>query len=200
MRPSMKSTIINEHNLLRSSVASGKLDGFSSASRMSSLAWNDELQSVATSNARRCQFEHDACRNTRVFRFSGQNLAMRSLQGRRIRVRLRKLLREFVQVWFDEHQHANQSMIDAYPEDHSGPDVGHFTQMVSDRTWAVGCGMTRFTDREATHYYLVCNYSFANIVHQPVYVKGKPCSRCQRKCSRKYPGLCGDGEKISSTP
>ncbi|XP_039438897.1 antigen 5 like allergen Cul n 1-like [Culex pipiens pallens] len=199
MRNSMKRVLLHEHNRLRAQVASGDLRGYSPASRMPTLTWDGQLQFVAGCNARLCRFEHDKCRSTVQFRWAGQNLAMKSLFGRWRSVRVNQMLQEFVRGWFAEHKDANQAIIDRFPAKYKGPDIGHFTQLVSDRTWKMGCVMVRFSDR-AIHYYLVCNYSFINIVDQPIYVKGKPCSRCQLKCNRKYPALCRVGEKIASKP
>ncbi|XP_055610486.1 antigen 5 like allergen Cul n 1-like [Uranotaenia lowii] len=201
MRKTMKKVLLQEHNRLRSLVAEGKLTGFPPASRMPTLVWDVELQHIAGCNTRLCRFEHDSCRNTNVFRYAGQNLAMRTSRGPlQIPVPVNRMLRDFVRSWFAEHKATRPAMIDAYPENYDGPDIGHFTQLVSDRTWKMGCALVRFNDAGSIRYYLVCNYSFINIIGQPVYRKGPSCSRCQRKCNKKYPGLCKISEKVLSVP
>lgn len=42
---------------------------------MAAMLWDDELSQMACLNVKRCVFEHDECRNTARFRYSGQNLA-----------------------------------------------------------------------------------------------------------------------------
>lgn len=73
------------------------------------------------------------------------------------------------------------------------PQIGHFTQIVSDRTIKIGCGLVTYSTYSGdvwTHDYFVCNYSFTNIIGQPAYVKGIAASQCTTGASFSYPGLC----------
>ncbi|KFB44575.1 hypothetical protein ZHAS_00012457 [Anopheles sinensis] len=38
--------------------------------------------------------------------------------------------------------------------------------------------------------YLVCNYSYTNIIGHPVYTVGPAGSKCQAGMNPNYPGLC----------
>lgn len=69
-----KAKILNVHNKLRNSLATGKVPGFNSAVRMGTMTWDDELAAMADLNIRRCTYGRD-CHNTPNYPFSGQNLA-----------------------------------------------------------------------------------------------------------------------------
>ncbi|KAL1377244.1 hypothetical protein pipiens_016397 [Culex pipiens pipiens] len=137
----MRAQILDQHNRMRSLLASGQLPGYSPAVKMPTLQWDLELQYLAEANARSCEYGHDKCRNTN---------------------------------W-------------------SNPQIGHFTQIISDRTVKIGCGMVTYQTYNGelwTHDYFVCNYSFTNIINQPSYIKGHAGSQCSTGVSSAYPGLC----------
>uniref|UniRef100_A0A182WC67 SCP domain-containing protein n=1 Tax=Anopheles minimus TaxID=112268 RepID=A0A182WC67_9DIPT len=121
--------------------------------------------------------------------FYGQTLTVESL------------IDDFVRMWWDEHFDTSLAHIDSYPSNHVGPAIGHFTQMASDRTWGVGCAIQNWLeDGIWITYYIVCNYSFTNIVNQPVYVRGTTASGCTTGRDPRYPGLCSVNEVVQSVP
>lgn len=195
-----QATIVDLHNRLRSKVALGKQNYSSSAfypsaARMATMRWDSELAAIAAANVRRCDNEHDKCRNTPKYPSAGQNIATFSFQGSK--QSNDKIIQDFVNDWFSEYANARPKHMDAYPEEYSGKDIGHFTQIVADRATAVGCAMVRFKDGEGwTTQNIVCNYAITNIEKQPVYVTGKACSKCTTGCNPLYPGLCKPEEKI----
>lgn len=80
------------------------------------------------------------------------------------------------------------------------PDIGHFTQIVSDRTNRIGCSLVTFYDSTWINQYFVCNYALINLIGQTVYVAGTACSKCTTGCSVKYPGLCNTNEVVIAKP
>ncbi|KFB42353.1 AGAP006417-PA-like protein [Anopheles sinensis] len=195
----LQSRILDQHNRRRSTIATGGLFSFPQARRMATIQWDNELASQAGHNARSCTFAHDRCRNTEAFRWAGQNLAIKQFYGQTFTIEA--LIDEFVTMWWDEYQYTTTANIDSYPSNHVGPAIGHFTQMASDRTWKVGCAMQNWVEGGMwITYYFVCNYSFTNIINQPVYVRGTTASGCTTGQNPQYPGLCSLNEAIQSVP
>uniref|UniRef100_A0A1Y9IW78 Venom allergen-1 n=1 Tax=Anopheles minimus TaxID=112268 RepID=A0A1Y9IW78_9DIPT len=191
--------ILHEHNRLRSLLASGQLGTFASASRMPQLVWDVELANQAAHNVRSCRFHHDECRNTEQFRFVGQNIAEYRYTGSR--KDLKELMVKEIHLWWSEHNVTTQRQLDEFPTEEPEPQIEHFTQMVSDRTWKLGCSAQQWNEPgEDNVFYFVCNYSFSNMEGQPVYAKGKQASRCTTGGNALYPGLCSIKERIYSTP
>uniref|UniRef100_A0A1Y9H2P4 Venom allergen-1 n=1 Tax=Anopheles dirus TaxID=7168 RepID=A0A1Y9H2P4_9DIPT len=192
--------VLHEHNKLRSQLASGRLGSFAPASRMPLLVWDSELARQASHNARSCVNGHDECRNTQKFRFVGQNIALER-HSRHSNDSFGELMRLEINSWWREYNATTQAQLDRYPEDEPEPPIGHFTQMASDRTWKIGCSAQHWhEENELTVFYFVCNYSFTNMIGQPVYVKGTPAARCITGQDGEYPGLCSKKEVIFSTP
>ena len=84
--------------------------------------------------------------------------------------------------------------------------IGHYTQFVWGETYQVGCGIlisevcigsiSRYTTinllqkKKYKFHYLVCNYyPSGNVVNDPVYIRGEPCSACPEGTICKD-GLC----------
>lgn len=196
MDAKMKTVLLNKHNELRAEIARG-MHGFPQAARMPTLVWDDELANIASFNARKCIFAHDQCRNTRQFKFSGQNLAITTFYGFNFQPDDRAA--NFTQEWFNEHKDCPKSYVDAYPQGHRGPQIGHFTQLVNDRTWKVGCSMVHYiTNGKMINYYLVCNYTMTNMIGEPIYTKGSTGSKCQTGQNPQFRGLCSPREQVKS--
>jgi Cysteine-rich secretory protein family len=100
--------------------------------------------------------------------------------------------------WFEQHRQANASDIEAFDRSKS---ILEFLLMVNDRITRLGCAAVRFTSKEDVHlkeFLLVCNYSFANVVGEPIYKSGETaCAGCQTGCSKMFSGLCSSGEAIN---
>ncbi|EAT38906.1 AAEL009239-PA [Aedes aegypti] len=201
MDTKLKTIILDKHNELRAEIARG-MHGFPQAARMPTLVWNDELAKISTFNARNCTLDHDKCRNTKEFPFSGQNLAIIWYRGYNYQPEDR--VTYFIQQWFNEHKDCPKSYIDKYLGKHQGPQIGHFTQMVNDRVSKVGCSLVHYPtnqDNKATlNYYFVCNYSMTNIVGGHVYSKGKTASKCKTGPNLQFKDLCSAKEEVESKP
>lgn len=182
--------LLDLHNAARNKIATGKLPGYKSAAAMSVVKWDSELEYLASLNVRTCRFKHDACRNTDRFSISGQNIGY-MWQTRPIRSISRRI-KFLVGKWFFEYPDAGQEFIESYKNHPKGKLIGHFTQMVSDRVQRIGCAAIRYTAEPLLGYkfLITCNYDFANVAWQPVYVVGKAASNCTGRPSGRYPGLC----------
>lgn len=51
-------------------------------------------------------------------------------------------------------------------------------------------------DNYEMNFYLVCNYSFGNMISEPIYTTGSPACRCKSDPSSNYKGLCNSTEDI----
>ncbi|XP_053684093.1 antigen 5 like allergen Cul n 1-like [Sabethes cyaneus] len=193
-----KQQILHQHNKLRSNIAQGEYRGFPTASRMATLLWDDELAQLAAINARTCRFGHDRCRSTDKFQYAGQNIAWTAFMGYDFTPESR--MENFTLSWFNEYKDCPTSAVKSYPRNYRGPMIGHFTQIVSDRSTRIGCAMMKYILRQQTNFYFVCNYSMTNIVNQPVYKSGKTASACKTGANHDYKGLCNPNEEISSDP
>jgi hypothetical protein len=81
--------------------------------------------------------------------------------------------------------------------------IEDFTQMVWWSHTHVGCARVYNPDAILKHdtYVLICNYGGsreANVVGEPVYKKGEPCTECPNngKCNQSYLKLCGVLEPV----
>ena len=69
--------------------------------------------------------------------------------------------------------------------------------MVVERSNRIGCAATDFEKQGKKMFYLVCNYSVANINGVPTYQTGAPASDCKSGVSSQYPGLCSASEEYT---
>ncbi|KXJ77771.1 hypothetical protein RP20_CCG006653 [Aedes albopictus] len=186
--------ITNMHNRLRSRIAMGHQnysmnEFYPPAARMATLVWDRELANIAAANARRCLYEHDRCRNTRIMRNVGQNIGIK-MHRREDDVSDEILIQEFIHSWFAEYVNSNPSHIASYPTKWTGPTIRHFTQMVSDRSSRIGCAMMSYGKSPWSSKLLVCNYGLTNIMKQSVYLAGPTGSQCLLGHNPDFPALC----------
>lgn len=76
--------------------------------------------------------------------------------------------------------------------------IGHFTQMVTDDAFAVGCAATRYNDGSMVSTLLACDYSRTNLNGGKVFVAGKSTSECKSGKNSEYPALCSEHEKYEA--
>ncbi|XP_055587941.1 antigen 5 like allergen Cul n 1-like [Uranotaenia lowii] len=169
---------------------------------MPSVEWSDELAQLAELNTKSCKFNHDECRNTDEYRQAGQNLAIGFYP---VEENIFDILEKLTTLWFDEYKDASQAVMDQF-ENPPNATIGHFTQMMSDRTTKIGCGIVIYP-RKVSGFTLkvvlyACNYSITNIFSQPVYRKGSPGAECEHGLSPYYNAICNVEENhwIKSIP
>lgn len=83
-------------------------------------------------------------------------------------------------------------------------EIGHFTQLVFDRSTKMGCAITKFkVKRKGKMWctiYLVCNYSGGQYLQNAIYREGPPAGGCRTGPHPNYHNLCGDNEPIDLYP
>lgn len=130
---------------------------------------------------------HDNCRNTAQFKFSGQNLGYRAntagYEG------LSSFINQVISAWYNEVKDASQPDID-YCCGVVGL-IGHFLQMLQDQASFVGCAISRYSNGRWKVLLMACNYSYANVLTQSVYTTGVGASGCGKQgVNRRYSSLC----------
>lgn len=155
------------------------------------------MASIAGFNARRCRFAHDKCRNTKDYPYSGQNIAIISSSDDFLDDK--DAINQLFQMWAGEYVNCTMDVINSY-HPVSGPEIGHFTQIINNKSNDVGCSMTKYHCSEGATSYLVCNYGLTNMRTQKIYTCGAPASACTAGVSTRYPSLCLPAESETLKP
>ncbi|EDW86489.1 uncharacterized protein Dwil_GK14741 [Drosophila willistoni] len=190
-----KATILDKHNTMRNTLASGKLSGYKAAKRMATMRWNDELAKLAALNTKQCEMKHDECRNTNQFRASGQNIAFFGYSGTaNSGISNAWLASTSIDMWWNEYKDCKQAYMDKYPSGYSGPQIGHFTGMSLEKNTDMGCAAAKYVQNGFNMYLMTCNYATTNYVGLPVYESGTAASGCTKGKNYKYTSLCSESE------
>uniref|UniRef100_A0A182Q1R0 SCP domain-containing protein n=1 Tax=Anopheles farauti TaxID=69004 RepID=A0A182Q1R0_9DIPT len=200
--------VLHIHNLNRNRFACGQLKNFPAAVRMVQLRIDDDLQTLAQCNIKNCVYGHDECRSTERFRYAGQNIAKRTVCGRELN--FAEILNSSMSVWFNEYWDTTTEMLAKYPDYHLSKPIGHFTQIVNDNVYFIGCALISYavrikdyfaeTGEDCRAYYFACNYSFINLKNRPTYATGaKPAQKCHSHARGNYKCLCSEHEPYSTT-
>lgn len=190
--------ILNQHNELRNLIASGSHRLYKPAKKMAFMQWEKSLSYVSSFNLKTCEFQHDDCRNTFEFKYSGQNLGIREVQTRAKDRRI--LMNHFIELikkWALEGDlYCNQTFIDYFkPHPNHSFMIGHFTEMVREENAFVGCSGSEYSKRNRWFYSIACNYATNNFYGETVYSSGPSCSACLTGCHKTYTSLCSEFEK-----
>ncbi|ALC49418.1 CG32679, partial [Drosophila busckii] len=192
-----RSIMVRAHNSRRNYLARGKLPGFAAAKRMATMRWSSELAKIAAYNVRQCAMKHDACRNTKQFKSSGQNLAIMSYTGNRNARTDEEMLAQSVTMWWNEYKDTTMAQMRKYPSNYKGPAIGHFTAMMQQTNMALGCAAARYKDATYHNFLVACNYATTNIIGRAVYTDGATASGCTKGKNPNYAGLCHVDEVFS---
>lgn len=130
--------------------------------------------------------KHDECRNTHSFKNSGQNLGL-EMQSHTYMQTVTSFHRA-IKAWFNEYKKCPPSILTSFRR--YKINYGHFTQIAQDTASHVGCAAVKYLDKDWFKIYMVCDYSHDNILGEPVYTEGWPCSQCKGMCGTKFKGLC----------
>ncbi|EDV56249.1 venom allergen 3 isoform X1 [Drosophila erecta] len=165
-----RNMILNELNEYRDRIARGDLMGFSPATRMATLQWDQELASFAELNVKRCALVNDHCRNSEQFRNVAQVVAEGGWQGdplppgppngssnpdAPIPVEYHtedEVIKATLEQMFAEYKECSMRDIIAFSPPNNrilrlrvSKCIAYFTQLVRDSTTHVGCGILRQT-------------------------------------------------------
>ncbi|KAH7955506.1 CRISP/Allergen/PR-1 [Rhipicephalus sanguineus] len=208
-----RALILSRHNEHRSQVAQGRLPGFSSATDMQELLWDDELALVAQAHADLCTpatgdlLKHDKHedRFTSKFQNTGQNLAW---DGQSYPVDGPNWTLA-IDEWYTEYKYYPANYVRQFPGvGHTVKPTGHFTQVAWAKTRYIGCGYVYYVVPGARFPHMrkyTCNYGpSGNYRRRPVYEEGATCSACPppTHCSQAT-GLCdghGPAQKGGQDP
>ncbi|KAK3794835.1 hypothetical protein RRG08_017321 [Elysia crispata] len=172
-----KRVIVEYHNKIRREVEPPAID-------LSALVWDDNLAEVAQKLAMQCRMYHDKNRKIPGYGKSfGQNLAAGQPTWTRA-----------MGAWFREAQFFKYG---ENPKEYLGPGgwkkIGHYTHMITNRLYRVGCGFANCRDVRYNRFY-VCNYVRGQTNFRRPYNNGTDrCSSCPDSCNN---GLCDCGGKF----
>ncbi|KAL3211563.1 hypothetical protein MRX96_036330 [Rhipicephalus microplus] len=198
-----RALILSRHNEHRSQVAKGRLPGFSAATDMQELRWDEEIALVAQAHADLCTpasgdlLQHDKNENrfTSKFQYVGQNLAW---DGQSYPVNGPNWTHA-IDEWYIEYKYYPAQYVRNFPGvGRTARPTGHFTQVIWANTSNIGCGYVYYTVPGARFPHMrkyTCNYGpSGNFRNRPVYTEGATCSACPppTRCSQAT-GLC-DGQ------
>lgn len=161
-----KVLVLRHHNRLRGQVQPPATD-------LVKLKWDDRLAVVAQKWANQCEAGHDKERNIPSIGMTiGQNVA----GGYRS-------WKKAVQMWYDEITMWKYGIEpDSYLGHEGWKKIGHFTQMVQNGTYLVGCGYAVCKNSMYKRYY-VCDYAAGQSNLAIPYTSGPRCSKCPHSCS-----------------
>lgn len=129
----------------------------------------------------------DTCIKTPRFPLPGQNLYW--IGEISFDSDVDKIFEDAVNFWYAEYKNAKQADIDKCCGSNFDK-IGHFTQVVHDSAIAVGCAASQFTDGVWNATLVACNYSHGNVLGDPVYLSGKPASKCLKGRDSVFTNLC----------
>jgi hypothetical protein len=184
-----KAELVQAHNIFRSKVALGKAPGQPGAIDMLEMVWDEQVAERAQSWADQCLFQHDgdANRQPTKFKYVGQNLIYTASSSSKKAANLTQLIEKFyneVQLYGGASAPVSSYKYDA--------KVGHYTQLVWAKSYALGCGFKKYYDGFWYTYLLVCNYGpGGNYLNEKMYTTGTfNVKNCKNGASSTYGGLC----------
>lgn len=187
---------------MREKIAGGDIKGYEPAKRMPIIRWDDELANLAVLNVKKCEYKKDECLNTERCTYAGQNIGLST--GATVLKTIKDEVVGIMHSWFNEHKLADASVIEKFRKSENEAKWERFTVMVNHKVNIMGCAASTFTtqrkDQERNAVLLTCNYGYTNIVDEPVYVAGEPCSKCESGCGDVFKSLCSEQEKIRPVP
>ncbi|KAH8262258.1 hypothetical protein KR026_010699, partial [Drosophila bipectinata] len=189
-----KWVFVHSHNDKRNYIAGGYDPNHNAACRMATMEWDDELAYLASLNVRQCNMVHDSCHNTDAFKYSGQNLAWQAYSGDL--PDMGYILDNSVQMWFDEVHNSNSGIISGgYPAGYSGPAIGHFTVMMSEKNTRLGCAAARYNRDGWNQVLVACNYATTNMIGAQIYSSCDYGSQgCNSGSNGEFGNLCSNSE------
>ncbi|KAL5014560.1 hypothetical protein ScPMuIL_008830 [Solemya velum] len=168
-----KNMVLRLHNEYRSTVEPPATD-------LVKIKWDDRLATVAQKWANQCTMGHDSTRNIPDI---GMNIGQNVAGGYRSWAAT-------MQAWHDEvkiYQYGRE------PNSYLGPGgllkIGHYTQIVQNITYSVGCGYAKCPGSFFTRYF-VCDYAGGQSNVAYPYTAGQRCETCPGSCKA---GLCDCG-------
>lgn len=84
----------------------------------------------------------------------------------------------------------------------SGHLIGHFAQLLLANATEVGCGGTRYFQKNINglgqgRFYMTCDYSTGLVSTFPIYIPGESGSSCRTGTDPIYNALCTEYEQLN---
>lgn len=181
--------LIHIHNKWRSQIAMGAVHGLPSASNMNVLSYSYELEFIAQCWSNACLRTLQACTSTSSYERHGEtNVYLENSEQDLAKITFFADLA--FQSWMEEARLMKAEYIKSYVYK---KEYGNFSQVAWANSKIFGCGSTMFKKG----IWFLCLYGpRGNIVGEPIYNTGKPCSACDPgiKCNQYHEGLCGEIE------
>ncbi|CAL8247671.1 unnamed protein product [Lota lota] len=155
----IQTQIVAKHNAFRRAVQPP-------ATNMLKMSWSDDVAASSQTWLDKCVIDHGPASSRMLNDYEmGENLFFSSYRADWDTV---------ITSWHNEvnhYQYPNGSV--------DGKPVGHYTQVVWNSSWKVGCGVTKC----GSLYFYGCQYYRAgNFVGWPPYNEGTPCASCPNNC------------------
>nr|CUU99883.1 hypothetical transcript [Hymenolepis microstoma] len=165
--PQEKSQIVDSHNQARRNVSPP-------ASNMLAMKYSSEMEYLADTWARKCQFAYPS-ENNILYRNISQNIAI-SYGHPSVDFPL------FISRWVKEKKNYDYERNSCTP----GKTCGHYTQMIWSTSSSVGCAVEQcdpyFSNYPQPVYLYVCQYKPpGNYIGEKPYNAGRRCSECPRE-------------------
>lgn len=148
-----RATLLQAHNELRDDAASGYLNNQKRATKLPALQWDDDLEKSAQLYANKCNWQHSKPSGFKALPYNyGENMYITSAFGVHDDPTLA------VTSWGNEHEWYNH--ISHQCDDNK--QCAHYTQMVSENTKRVGCGIAECVNVDGIGWgggtFIVCQY------------------------------------------
>uniref|UniRef100_A0A915AA53 SCP domain-containing protein n=1 Tax=Parascaris univalens TaxID=6257 RepID=A0A915AA53_PARUN len=197
-----RSTIVEQHNRLRSELAFGRAKtvdgGFApSGKNIYKMTWDCGLEDRSQQWADRCTFAHSS---SDFRQGAGENIYQFSTTGRIPSTK--NLVVDAGRAWWEELAKYGISNVDnILTREVFSDGVGHFTQMAWGATTKIGCGIaTNCGKRGRNVIIVVCQYLEAgNYIDEPIYELGKPCVK-DFECTTFKNSTCSAADGLCIKP
>ncbi|CAL8259204.1 unnamed protein product [Boreogadus saida] len=160
--PAIENQIVDAHNAFRRAVQP-------SAANMLKMIWSNDVAALSQAWLDHCMLKHGPPSSRMLNGYElGENLfySTSALDWATV-----------ITAWHNEVHHYT------YPNgSENGESVGHYTQVVWNSSWQVGCGMTKCG---STYFYGCQYYRAGNYVGWPPYKEGTACDSCPNNCEDK---------------
>lgn len=122
------------------------------------------------------------------FLYAGQNIGQIVAKTKHIDTEL--VIEKVIEGWYNEYKDANMSYIESFRHAPNNVKIGHFTQLVRDESYAMGCAMSQFEKDKKYITLFACDYTLSNIDDYPIYEASEEAASGCQETNHEYPGLC----------
>ncbi|XP_028900898.1 antigen 5 like allergen Cul n 1 isoform X2 [Zeugodacus cucurbitae] len=188
-----KKFLLDKHNKLRNSIASGQVANLATANKMGEMFWDRQLGFLSVFSAKRCSLSDDYCYRTgllpnpgrvaKIFEFSNTS------EVNPTNVKLK------IDEWFNELNETAKEIKTIFPpHEDKVLNIAHILEEENNR---IGCAMSHWRKKadNVTKLILVCLYATDVKSNLPLYSMGPPASRCRTTESILYSSLCSINEE-----